>query len=533
MATPHEETESEHGTGAETGTGQATGSGSGNGTGSGTGTGTGAGTDTPPQPSLAIACIPVAVTVAIFVGGIGIMQYPAELMVIFAGVVFTLFAVWHGRSLNHVLTGMGEKIKRALPAILILLSIGMLIGSWMIAGTIPLMVYYGLELINPAYLYVLAFIVTAIVATFTGTSWGAAGTIGVALLGVAATMDVSLAITAGAVVSGAYFGDKLSPLSDTTNMSALAAGADLYEHIRHMLYTALPSSVLAIVVFLVAGSSIDAASVDLGVLNGTITELNDHFALTPVLLLPAVVVLAGSIMKKPPLVVLFVSSLTALVLAYFVQGFPVADLFAASVSGFTLDMLPNGGDVSETLTSLLERGGLQSMYNSAFFVFCAFFFASAMESSNVLRVLLGRVIRKLKSTGGLVATTLLSGFAIINGTSNALVTYFLVNDLYGESFRRRNLHPVNLSRSMEDSVTITEVLMPWTVSGVFFATTLGVGNFEFLPWAVFNWSGFLFSALLAFLAPLTRYFGVRRIERPGDTAQPGGPGERPSEQPAP
>lgn len=465
-----------------------------------------------PQPGVALALVPVALTVAIFVGGIGIMKYPAELMLIFAGVVFAVFAAWHGRSMAQILTDMGEKIKRALPAILILLSIGMLIGTWMIAGTIPLMVYYGLELIDPSYLYALAFVVTAIVATFTGTSWGAGGTIGVALVGVAATMDVSLAITAGAVVSGAYFGDKLSPLSDTTNMSSLAAGADLYEHIRHMLYTAVPSSLLAIVVFLFAGSSIGDASVDLDVVDSTLAELGGLFDLSPLLLLPPAVVLIGSIMRKPPLVVLFVSSMSALVLAVLVQGFSVADLFAAAVSGFTVDMLPAAGGVSDTLSELLERGGLYSMYNSAFFVFCAFFFAAALENSNVLRVLLSRMIEKLHSTGGLVSATLLSGFAIINGTSNALVTFFLVNDLYGDAYKKRGLHPVNLSRSMEDSVTITEVLMPWTVSGVFFATTLGVGNFDFLPWAVFNWGGFVFSLLLAVLAPLTGGFGIRRRE---------------------
>ncbi|MCT2589632.1 Na+/H+ antiporter NhaC [Streptomyces sp. N2-109] len=463
-----------------------------------------------PPPRLAVALIPVVITLAIFVGGIGIMEFPAELMLIFAAIVFTVFAAWQGVGLDQVLTDMGEKIKRALPGILILLSIGILIGTWMIAGTVPLMVNYGLELINPSYLYVLSFIVTAVVATFTGTSWGAGGTIGVALIGVASTMDVSLAITAGAVVSGAYFGDKLSPLSDTTNMSSLAAGANIYEHIRHMLYTALPSSVLAIVVFLLAGLSIDAGSVDLHVIDRTIDEVQGHFTLNPVLLLPPAVVLVGSIMRKPPLIVLFVSSVTAGVLAVLVQGFSIADTFDAAVSGFTTDMLSS--DVSAPLTELLNRGGLYSMYSSAFFVFCAFFFAAAMENSGVLRLLLNKLIDKLRSTGSLITATLLSGFTVINGTSNALVTYFLINDLYGEAFKKRNLHPTNLSRSMEDSVTLTEVLMPWTVSGAFFASTLGVANFDFLPWAVFCWSGILFSALLAYLSPLTRDFGIRRLE---------------------
>ncbi|WP_211236594.1 Na+/H+ antiporter NhaC [Arthrobacter castelli] len=448
----------------------------------------------------------------ILVGGIGILKYPAELMLIFAGIVFTLFAARYGITLAQVLEDMGEKIKQALPAILILLSIGMLIGAWMVAGTIPLMVYYGLELIDPAFLYVLAFIITAIVATFTGTSWGAGGTVGVALIGVAQTMDVSLAITAGAVVSGAYFGDKLSPLSDTTNMSSLAAGADLYEHIRHMLYTAVPSSLLAIAVFLIAGNSIGDSSANLDAITSTTSELNALFDLNPTLLIPAAVVLIGSILRKSPLMVLFVSSMSALLLAGIVQGFDGADLFASAVSGFTTEMLPSSDGVSDSLAELLNRGGLYSMYSSAFFVFCAFFFAAALEKSNVLRILIGRMIEKLKTTGGLVAATLLSGFTMIVTISNALVTYFLINDLYGEAYRKRNLHPVNLSRSMEDSITITEVLMPWTVSGVFFATTLGVDNFEFLPWAVFNWSGLIFSALIAFLAPLTRGFGIRYRE---------------------
>ena len=468
------------------------------------------GQDDRPGPRPAVALVVLLVAAGILVGGIGVLKFPAELMLIFAAVVLTAFATRHGSGLDQVLADMGSKIKRALPAILILLSIGMLIGTWMIAGTIPLMVTYGLELIDPSYLYVLAFVVTALVATFTGTSWGAGGTIGVALVGVATTMDVSLAITAGAVVSGAYFGDKLSPLSDTTNMSSLAAGAGLYEHIRHMLYTAVPSSVVAIVVFLVAGLSIDASSVDLGVVDGTVAELEGLFTLSPVLLVPPAVVLVGSVLRRSPLVVLFVSSMSAVVLAVLVQGFSWADTFAAAVSGFTSDML--SGEVSPDLAELLDRGGLYSMYASAFFVFCAFFFAAALEGSNVLRVLLSGLVERLRSTGSLVLATLLSGFAIINGTSNALVTYFLVNDLYGKAYARRNLHPVNLSRSMEDSITITEVLMPWTVSGVFFATTLGVGNFEFLPWAVFCWTGFLFSALLAFLAPVTRGFGIRALD---------------------
>lgn len=462
----------------------------------------------PAQPRPAVALLPVAAALLLLGGGIGVAQFPAELMVITAGAVFALFAWWYGAPLSDVVAAMGAKIERALPAILILLSIGLLIGTWMVSGTIPLMIHYGLSLIDPGAMYVLSFVVTAVVATFTGTSWGAGGTVGVALIGVAQTMDLSLAITAGAVVSGAYFGDKLSPLSDTTNMAALAAGADLYEHIKHLLYTAVPSSLLAAAVFFAAGTAIDADGASAGAVTATLAELDSAFYLGPVLLLPAAVVLIGSVLRFPPLLVLSASSVTALAIAALAQDFPVADLLASAVSGFTTSML-SGPPVSDTLAELLERGGLHSMYEPTFFVFCAFFLAAAMEKSGALHVLLNGAIERLRSTGGLVAATLLSGFAIINATSNALVTFFLVRDLYGGAYARRGLHQVNLSRSMEDSVTITEVLMPWTVSGVFFATTLGVANFDFLPWAVFCWSGFAFSLLIAVLAPITRGFGVR------------------------
>ncbi len=460
-------------------------------------------------PSFAVSLVALIVVLAIFVAGIGILEYPPELMLIFAGAVLALFAIRLGASWDEIIANMGDKIKRALPAILILFAIGILIGTWMAAGTIPLLVYYGLQLIDPSYLFVLAFVVTAMVSTFTGTSWAAAGTVGVALIGVARTMDASLAITAGAVVSGAYFGDKLSPLSDTTNMSSIAAGADLYEHIRHMLYTALPSSVLAIVVFSIAGLSIDTSALSPGNVERIISDLDGLFNLTPVLLIPPVIVVVGSMLRKPPVVVLFLASTVALLLAALLQRAGLSSIFDAAVTGFETTALPAGEATSAQLTELLDRGGLHSMYEPTFFVFCAFFFASSLEVSNVLNTVLEQVVRALKSNGTLVLTTLASGFAIVSATSNALITYFLVKDVYGESFRRNGLHPVNLSRTMEDSVTITEVLMPWTVSGVFFATTLGVSNFAFLPWAVFNWSGLAFSALIAFASPITGNFGMR------------------------
>ncbi|SFL59838.1 Na+:H+ antiporter, NhaC family [Gracilibacillus orientalis] len=465
------------------------------------------------SPSIGTALIPIVISLAIFIVGIGILEYPAELMLLFGGIVFTIFAVLHGHNWERIIETMGSKIKKALPAILILFSIGLLIGTWMIAGTIPLFVYYGLEMINPNYLYLIAFLVTAIVSTCVGTSWGAAGTIGVAIMSIAQTMDLSLAITAGAVVSGAYFGDKLSPLSDTTNMSSIAAGSNLYEHIRHMLYSAIPSSILAIIVFTVVGFGIETDSTQLASIQEMTAGLDQLFNLNVVLLLPAVVVIGGSLMKKPPLIVLFTSSVIAMIIGLVFQGSSFANIFASAVSGFNVEMLGTEANViSEDLQSLLNRGGLYSMYNATFFVFVAFFFASALEVSQALNTILESIMAHMKTIGSITLSALVTGFAVINCTSNALVSYFLIQDIYGKVYKKKNLHPVNLSRNMEDSITITEALMPWTVSGVFMATTLGVDNFEFLPWAIFNLGGFVFSALYGFLAPITGGFGIRKLD---------------------
>ncbi|WP_245732686.1 Na+/H+ antiporter NhaC family protein [Salinibacillus kushneri] len=295
-------------------------------------------------------------------------------------------------------------------------------------------------------------------------------------------------------------------------MSSLVAGSNLYEHIKHMLYTAIPSSIVAIIVFTIVGLGIETYSTQLANIQEMISGLDQLFNLNALLLIPAIVVIAGSLMKKPPLIVLFTSAITALILASITQDASISNQFTSAVSGFNVDIL--GGDayvISEDMQSLLNRGGLYSMYNATFFVFVAFFFASALEVSQALSIILEGIIKHLKTIGSTTFSALVTGFAVINCTSNALVSFFLIQDIYGKVYKEKKLHPVNLSRNMEDSITITEVLMPWTVSGVFMATTLGVTNFEFLPWAIFNLGGFIFSALYGLLAPYTAGFGTRKI----------------------
>ncbi|MGM8931702.1 Na+/H+ antiporter NhaC [Salinicola halophyticus] len=471
------------------------------------------------QPGfVASLCLLLLIALTIIVG-IVIAGYPTEIVLIAVGVISTIFSIAHGRAWEEIMTIMADKIRTATIAILVLYSIGLIIGTWLVAGAIPYFIYYGLELIDPRYLYVMAFIATAIVSTCTGTSWGSAGTIGVAIMGIAGAMEINLAITAGAVISGAYFGDKLSPLSDTTIMAAMVTKVDLYRHIRNLMFTSVPACAVALVVYWLLGLNMhgDAQSPAIA---ETANQLDQLFSFNPLLLLPAIIILGGSILKKPTLIVLFASALSAMALAIWIQHIPLRVIADAAVSGFKVDMVTQGqtGALTETLTTLLERGGLYSMHGTVLFVFCAFFFAAALEASGALHVVLGRTLEHVRSAGMTILSSLLAGICIILATGNSYVTFFLTREMFADQYAKMGLHPLNLSRSMEDGGMIPEALAPWTVSGIYMATTLGVATLDYAPWALFNYLGIVFSATLAILGPRTNWFGIRRVP-PVDAAR--------------
>lgn len=479
------------------------------------------------QPGFAPSLLLLIAIATAIIYGIVISSLPTELVLISCGAVATLFTILHGGTWQLVMDIMGHKIKTALTAILVLYSIGMIIGTWMISGTIPYFIYHGLELVDPRYLYVMAFFGTAIVSTFTGTSWGSAGTLGVAIMGIATAMDVNLAITAGAVLSGAYFGDKLSPLSDTTIMASMVVGVDLYRHIRYLMFTSLPAAVLAATVYLMLGLNMgDSAATPAAIAEGA-EQIRSIFDLNLWLMLPVAIVLTGSILKKPTLVVLFLATLCAIVLAMIVQQAPLSAVATAAVSGFNVEMLSlihpevDVESLYPALLTLLNRGGLYSMHGAVLFVFCAFFFASTLEASGILQTVLNRTLAYVRSATGTILASLAAGMAIILATGNSYVTFFLTRELFAEQYRKRGLHPLNLSRSLEDGGMIPEPLAPWTVSAVYMAATLGVATIEYAPWALFNYLGLVFSIVLAVAGPWTGWFGVRRIAVEDDVTEKG------------
>jgi len=457
--------------------------------------------------------------VALFGLGAAYLDFNAELLIVVllgSAAMAGLVAVRHGHTWVDIQSSAGEKLGAVLPAVLILLVVGALVATWVLSGTIPFLVYWGVTLVQPRFLVLTAFLATALMSIFTGTSWGSAGTIGVALMGTAAALGAPMAATAGAVVSGAYFGDKLSPLSDSTNISAIGAGAPLFDHIRHMLYTSLPSFVIAVLVFGFAaqgsaGEGLPPQALEL------LADIETSFSLHWIVLLPPMIVLGCIFAKISPSLAIGLSSLVAMGIGVALQGFSVEAAMGSAVTGFTGAMLPSAGidptSVGEAFMTLVQRGGLYSMAPTLVVIISAFLLAAGMDVSGALDFLIHRMLGAVESVFGLIVATMCAGATMIGLTSHGGVTALVIGGLFQPAYRERCLAPENLSRSIEDSVTLVEPIMPWTVSAVFMAGTLGVSTIEYAPWAVFCYGGPIFSILIAALYGTTG-FGIRTAPDP-------------------
>src|SRR5699024_145683 len=350
------------------------------------------------KPTLLESFLPIIVMLLLLAIVFGVYGLSPEPLLILSSIFAGFIAMRLGVNWEVPLKGFRERLDIAMPAILVLISIGILIGTWMHAGTIRMMIYSCIEMISPQFIVLIAFIVSAIISIVTGTSWGSAGTVGVALMGIATGLGVSLPATAGAVVAGAYFGDKLSPLSDTTNLAPIAAGSKLYEHIKHMFYTTIPAAVISMIAYLIVGfniSSDDATAPE--EMTSMLTTLDDMFKWNILLLLPAAMVLYGSIRKKPTLPTIIFSSVVAGAIAIFYQGFSFPDVFASTVTGFDVSMIAKEGfnpdTVPEQVTELVTQGGMQSMTSVILIAFSAFAFAGIITKSGALDVIMATLLK--------------------------------------------------------------------------------------------------------------------------------------------
>lgn len=462
------------------------------------------------KPSFFVALLPIIIMAGVLGIGFGKYRYSVEVLLLICAFITIIIAMVYGTSWQSISDAVSEKVGKAFMAIFIFVFVGMIIGTWMLSGTIPMMIYYGLKLLSPSLFLVTAFIIAAIVSICTGTSFGSVGTVGLALIGVATGLGVNPAAAAGAIISGAYVGDKMSPLSDTTNLAPVAAGCTLFEHIGHMFYTTIPASILCIIVYFIAGrSSAIVSTVESGVTTEMLNGLSQMFTFNIWLLIPLVIVLVGSAMGKPTIPVMFTASVCAAVLAMVFQGSSIGGTITAAFSGFTLSM--NGVNpeiVPDAVKSLVERGGMTSMMTTVLKVLCAFLFAGAMSAAGFMDIILTKLKTFITSDGTLILVTVIATIIVSIVVGNAYIPILLCGELFQDAFKERGLHAKNLSRTLEDSGTCVIPLVPWSAGGAYMAATLGVPTMEYFPWAIFCYTGFLFAIVYGFTG-----FGIAKIKK--------------------
>ena len=459
-----------------------------------------------PKISFSTALFPVATLIILIVLGLflgpilfGWKPFPLEFIFMFASVVAIAQLYKLGFNWDQISEAIVQKISKAMPTLLILLAIGLIIGSWIVCGTIPMLVYYGIKLISPGYIYLIAFIVPVIFSTVTGTSWGSVATVGVVLMGVAVSYDANLPITAAAIVGGSFFGDKLSPLSDTTNVAALATEIDVYDHIKSMLWTTIPSALIAVSFYLTLCFIFPVSQVtsDSPIILNTLKEIDQSFNFNFLLLLPPMMVLYGSIKRIPTLQVLVISSLLAVVLALIFQPFALDVVLSSMFTGFTTDILPVA--VSDNVAHLFTRGGMYSLKEPLIISMLVFVFVGAIERINAMPIIVNRLFGFVKSDGGLVRSVLISTGLTNAMTSNQYATSFIVGDAFKAKFDDAKIERRVLSRSLEDTGTMIESLVPWHQTCVFIMVTLGVSVGDYWYWQVFSLSNILIAFIFTFV----------------------------------
>jgi NhaC family Na+:H+ antiporter len=398
------------------------------------------------------------------------------------GVFVAAVMAWKaGFEWEVVQAGMLKGIANSLQAIVILSIIGILIGVWILSGVVPTLLYYGLKILHPKIFLPATVLICSVCSLATGTSWGTTGTIGVALIGIGAGLGFPLPIVAGAVLSGAYFGDKMSPLSDTTNLAPAMAGTDLYTHIKHMAYTTGVSYGLTLIIEVILGFFYGGGSANIETVNRILATLDGQFNINIVFLLPPVLVMVCAYKKIPAIPGITAGVLSAAILGFLLQGNGFGDFLSAGYGGYT------SSTGVETVDSLLTKGGFSSMLYAISIVICAMMFGGIMEHTNQLKVIVEKILQKAHSPGSLITATVLTALGANIVLCDQYMAVVMAGRMYAQAYPDRGLHPKNLSRAVEDSATVTGCLVPWNSGGAYQAATLGVATIAYLPFAFFNW----------------------------------------------
>ena len=436
----------------------------------------------------------------------------------------------NGHSWKVIEQTIVQGISTALPAVIILFSVGSLIGAWMLCGTVPTMIYYGMLLLDPAIFYAASCVLCAITALSIGSSWTVAGTLGIGLIGIASGMGLSVEITAGAIIGGAYFGDKMSPLSDTTNLAPAVTGIDIFTHIRHMTWTTAPSLLIALILFALIGLGESQAQPE-NALDASLALLDANFAINPLLLAPVALVVYMAARKVPAVATILSGVAAGIVIALFFQPHAVRAMAGDSAEHSVLLMFrgvwtvlfdgfaATTGDAN--LDSLLSRGGMSSMLTTVWLVLAAMAFGSAMEKAGILDTLVKNLVQLSRSTGSLIATAIGTCLGMNLLTGDQYIAIVLPGRMFKIEFTKRGLHEKNLARVLEDAGTITSPLVPWNTCGAYMAATRGVPTLAYLPFCFFNLINPLISVVYGFTGFKIERIADQQADTPVPSAQAG------------
>lgn len=421
----------------------------------------------------------LSLTIIMFISIIKYKESPHIPMLI-GVLIASLVALKIGYSWKFIENSMIKGISQAMQSIIILAIIGVLIGVWILAGVVPTMIYYGLMILRPSIFLIATVIITSITSLATGTSWGTAGTMGIALMGIASGLGIPAPITAGAVLSGAYFGDKMSPLSDTTNLAPAMAGTDVFTHIKSMFKPTIIAYVLTLIIFGILSIKYKGSSADLSNVSVIAKGLKDNFTITPVLLLAPIVVIISIAKKLPAVPGITLGIIIAAILGPIYQDINFGDILSAGLNGF----VSNTG--LEAVDKLLTTGGLNNMMSSISLTIIAMMFGGIAEETGILEAIVKKFLHKVKSLVGLVISTILTCLFTNATMPEQYISIVVPGRMFKNEYKERNLDPVLLSSTLESGGTVTSAMIPWNTCGTYMSTVLGVSTVHYLPFLVFN-----------------------------------------------
>lgn len=432
-------------------------------------------------PSLAYSILSLGTIVVFMAIGLIYLKLQLQVLMFISWVIMGLFAMRLGVKYEDLENSAFNMIRQAMQSIVLLMAVGLLISSWIGSGTVPTIIYAGLKIISPRFFLVTAIVLCSITSLASGSSWATMGTVGIAMMGIGTGLGIPPGITAGAVMSGAYFGDKMSPLSDSTNLAPAVSGTDLFTHIRHMVYTTFPAYIISLIVFLIIGFNYGSNSLDVANINSITDSLSSIFNISWITLIPAIIVFFMLYKKQSPIFTILVGGIIGVLIAIFYQGAGLAETINSLWGGIVLE------SENPLVLDLLNRGGILSMSGVVALMIFALGLGGIMRESGILNVILGRIAGNLKTDGGLVFSTMIMSYfaSMMSGSMHfsAVMTGTLMSPLY----EKHDLKPRNLSRIIEDCGTLGAVLIPWSTNAVFAMEMLQVSYTQYAPFALLNY----------------------------------------------